>query len=54
MEEDFQKQLGELMWLLKSRADLHFFVGLAARFMRCVGPTEMGWLKRVLRYLAHF
>ena len=54
MEDKFQEQLGELMWLIKSRDDVCFFVGLAARFAQCAGPVQMGWLKRVMRYLAHF
>ena len=52
MESEYQEQWGELVWLLKTREDLCFFVGMGARFLRCAGPVEM--LKRVLRYLAHF
>ena len=56
MESEYQEQChwGELAWLLKTREDLCFFVGMGARFLRCAAPVEMGWLKRVLRYLAHF
>ena len=54
MEAQYQAGIGELMWLLKSRPDLHFFVCFAARFMQCAGEAQMAWLKRALRYLAHF
>jgi hypothetical protein len=54
MENEYQKQWGELAYLLLSRKDLCFFVGLGARFMHCAGPVQMSWLKRALRYLAYF
>ena len=54
MENEYQEQGGELAWLVKSRDDICFLVGLEARFMRCAGPMEIGWLERLLRYLAHF
>ena len=44
MESEYQEQWGEFAWLLKTREDLCFFVGMGVRFLRCAGPVEMGWV----------
>ena len=35
IESEFQEQWGEFAWMLKTREDLCFFVGMGARFLRC-------------------
>jgi hypothetical protein len=52
-EKEFQTFEGEIMWLYRSRPDLHFLIGLFARFVRSAGETQMRWTKQLLRYLAH-
>ena len=54
MEDEYQSLLGSIMYTMHTRKDLGFLIGLGARFMHCAGPVQMGWLKRGLRYLAHF
>ena len=52
-EKEFQTFEGGMMWLYRTRPDLHFYIGLFARFVRSAGETQMRWIKQLLRYLAH-
>jgi histone deacetylase 1/2 len=51
-EKEFQCFEGEVMWLYRTRPDLHYVIGLFARFVRSAGPAQIQWTKQLLRYLA--
>jgi hypothetical protein len=52
-EKEYQRIVGKLMWLLKTRPDCHFAIGLLARFLRSAGDQQIGWAKQLLRYVAN-
>ena len=52
-EKEFQTFEGELMWLCRTRVDLHFHIGMFARFVRSAGEMQMRWVKQLLRYLSY-
>ncbi len=50
--KEFQRILGKITWLLKTRPDIQFAAAVLARFSIGAGETELKYAKRVLRYLA--
>jgi hypothetical protein len=48
----YQTLMGELIWLLRSRRDMHFTIGLSSRFTTCATPEHFKLMAgRPLRYL---
>ena len=50
----YQKIVGSLMWLLKTRPDMHYTINLLARFLKCATDDHVAIATgRPLKYLAH-
>ena len=50
--KEFQQIVGGLMWLMKTRPDMHFTINLLARFLRSATPAHVAIARgRPMRYL---
>lgn len=50
---EYQKACGSLIWLVKTRPDIAYAVGVLCRHMQNPIDRDFGRLKRVLQYVAH-
>ena len=50
---EYQKKCGALIWLVKTRPDLAFAVGVLCRNMQNPNDQDFVRLKRILQYIAH-
>ena len=51
-ENEYAAIVGRLLWLLKTRPEIAYAVGLLARFVSCPREPHLTAAKRVLRYIA--